>query len=73
MSNKERLIKELSKVVCICKGIPLKNILMAVSQETSLAHVNKTCGSGSGGCKGERCRPRILSIIKEYEEMKNDE
>lgn len=69
-SLKEKQIKQLQKVVCICKGIKLKSILKHLAQCDSTEEVNKKAGTGSGGCKGERCGPCIESLIKKQRENK---
>ncbi len=65
--KKERRIKQLAMVVCICKGIPLKHVLPAIESSETVAEVNRKTGCGSGGCKGERCGPRIKKLLS----MKN--
>jgi bacterioferritin-associated ferredoxin len=57
-------IKARIKVVCICKGIKQARICDAViSGSDTVEKVNKKTGSGSGGCKGVRCRPVIETIL----------
>lgn len=55
--------KALRQVVCICKGIPLKRFLSALKSCDSVACVHRKVGSGSGGCNGERCGPRIKALL----------
>jgi bacterioferritin-associated ferredoxin len=66
---RERM-KQMTRVVCICKGIPLGKILDALPGCETVADVNQKVGSGSGGCKGERCGPRIKILLKKYKEHK---
>lgn len=63
-------IKQLSRVVCICKGIPLSRILDGLPGSETVADVNQKVGSGSGGCKGERCGPRIKILLKKFKDHK---
>ena len=63
-------IKQLSRVVCICKGINLGKVLPAISESESVADVNQKAGTGSGGCQGQRCGPRIRTLLKKYKEQK---
>jgi bacterioferritin-associated ferredoxin len=53
------------KVVCICKGI--KKLMfwkaMDAGAETK-EEINRATGSGSGGCQGRRCGPRILEMLR---------
>ena len=58
----------LAKVVCICKGINLGRVLKAMEGSETVADVNRKCGSGSGGCQGERCGPRIKLLLKKMRE-----
>ncbi len=65
----ERL-KQLNRVVCICKGIPLSRILPALDGAETVAEVNARTGSGTGGCRGERCGPRIKILLRKKKEQK---
>ncbi|RZA15410.1 MAG: (2Fe-2S)-binding protein [Proteobacteria bacterium] len=58
--------KQLLRVVCICKGIPLGKVLAALPGCETVQDVNKKTGCGSGGCRGERCRPRIKILLTKY-------
>jgi hypothetical protein len=59
-------IKQLSRVVCICKGIPLSKVLEGLPGCETVQDVNQKVGTGSGGCQGERCGPRIKILLKKY-------
>ena len=61
-------ILQLNRVVCICKGIPLKKVLPAVERCQSVAEVNRMAKTGQGGCQGRRCGPRIKALLAK---MKN--
>ena len=53
--------------ICICKGIPRKRFVEAIkSGASSLQEVNRIVGSGSGDCKGERCRAKIERLLAVY-------
>lgn len=65
--NEER-IRMLAKVVCICKGINLGRVLKALDGADTVAEVNRRAGTGSGGCQGERCGPRIKVLLKKKQE-----
>lgn len=69
MTNEERA-KQLSMVVCICKGIKLGTVLAALEGCETVQDVNRKVGSGSGGCQGERCGPRIKILLRKYREQK---
>ena len=53
------------KVVCICKGIK-KSVFWKVLDTgvRTKEEVNRLTGSGSGGCQGRRCGPRILEMLR---------
>ena len=61
--SKEQKAKQMNRVVCICKGITLGKILDALKTSQTVAEVNSKTGCGSGGCKGERCGPRIKALL----------
>jgi len=60
-----RTILEGMKVVCICKGIK-KSMFWKVLDAgvRTKEEVNHLTGSGSGGCQGRRCGPRILDMLR---------
>lgn len=60
--------KQMNRVVCICKGIPLGKVLEGLPGSDTVADVNRKVGTGSGGCQGERCGPRIKILIRKYKE-----
>lgn len=66
-SNDEEIraqqIKQLNQIICICKGIKLSRILPALPHCETVAEVNDWVGTGSGGCAGERCGPKIKILI----------
>lgn len=68
MSSQNLTIEEIKariKVVCICKGIKQSRICDAIlSGCDTVEKVNQKTGSGSGGCKGVRCRPVIQKLIE---------
>ena len=68
--KKQEQIKQLSRVVCICKGIPLSKFLPILNQCNTVSEVNQLTGSGSGNCKGERCGPRIKILLRKSQESK---
>ncbi len=61
-------VKQLNRVVCICKGIPLSKVLEGLPGSETVMDVNRKVGTGSGGCQGERCGPRIKLLIRKYKE-----
>ena len=60
-----RTLLEGMKVVCICKGIK-KSVFWKVLDTgvRTKEEVNHLTGSGSGGCHGRRCGPRILEMLR---------
>lgn len=63
--------RQLSMVVCICKGINLGRVLKGLEGSETVADVNKRVGTGSGGCAGQRCGPRIKILLKKMKDKKN--
>lgn len=66
--EKEKRIKQLAMVVCICKGIPLHRVLKGLEGSETVEDVNRKTGCGSGGCQGQRCGPRIKLLLKKKKE-----
>lgn len=65
--EKKKMILDKMTKVCICKAIPRSKIKEAIkSGATTVEEVNKIVGSGSGGCKGRRCGPKIEELINMY-------
>ena len=62
--ERARRIKVMNMVVCICKGIPLSRVLPGLEGSKTVADVHRKVGTGCGGCKGERCGPRIKALLK---------
>ena len=67
MPPEPRTILEGMKVVCICKGIK-KSVFWKVLDTgvRTKEEVNRLTGSGSGGCQGRRCGPRILEMLRNF-------
>ncbi len=65
-------IRRLAKVVCICKGIPLGKVLPAIKACDNVTDVNRMAGTGTGGCKGQRCGPRIKVLLRKKHELQSD-
>ncbi len=61
-------IKQLTRVVCICKGINLGRVLEGLPGCETVQDVNQKVGTGSGGCQGERCGPRIKILLKKFKD-----
>lgn len=68
--REEERIKMLQRVVCICKGINLGRVMKGLEGCDTVTEVNAKVGTGSGGCQGERCGPRIKLLLKKYKESK---
>jgi bacterioferritin-associated ferredoxin len=64
-TRKEQEIIEGLKPVCICKGIKKKAIMEKIKAGmTTVEELQRVTGAGSGSCKGERCTPRILELLR---------
>ena len=60
-----RTVLEGMKVVCICKGIKQRVFWKALdSGMRTKEEINRFTGSGSGGCQGRRCGPRIAEMLQ---------
>jgi bacterioferritin-associated ferredoxin len=68
--KREQIARQLTTVVCICKGINLGRVLKGLEGCETVADVNRKVGTGSGGCAGERCGPRIKLLLKKKKEQK---
>lgn len=64
-----KIEKQLIQVVCICKGINLRRVLKGIMQCTTVNEVNQAVGTGSGGCKGIRCGPKIQILLEKKKNM----
>jgi hypothetical protein len=62
-----RTLLEGMKVVCICKGIKKRIFWKALDDGAQTKDdINRITGSGSGGCQGRRCGPRILDMLRNH-------
>jgi NAD(P)H-nitrite reductase large subunit len=53
------------RVVCICKGVKMGKISDAIhAGATTVREVNRTTGSGGGGCGATRCTPVIEEMLR---------
>ncbi|NRA44205.1 MAG: (2Fe-2S)-binding protein [Oligoflexales bacterium] len=64
------MIKQLSQVVCICKGINLGKVLKGLPGSETVDDVNRKVGTGTGGCCGERCGPKIKALLAKSKRAK---
>ncbi len=63
--NNEQVIEGL-KVICLCKGIKKSVFLKHIKEgKKTLEELRSATGAGSGSCKGKRCTPKILEMLKE--------
>lgn len=59
------IMDKLTKV-CLCKAIPRSTIKKAIQNGArTVEDVQKITGAGSGGCRGNRCTPKIEEILKQ--------
>ena len=66
----EERIRQLAKVVCICKGITLGRVLSGIDGCETVQDVNRKVGTGTGGCQGQRCGPRIKALLEKINSSK---
>ena len=69
--RKKEIAKQMATVVCICKGINLGRVLKGMEGCKTVAEVNTKVGTGSGGCQGERCGPRIKILLRKRKEQED--
>ncbi len=63
--SQSRTVMEGMKVVCICKGIRKRVFWRALDEGMRTKEdINRCTGSGSGGCQGRRCGPRIVAMLR---------
>lgn len=59
------IMDKLTKV-CLCKAIPRSTIKKAIQNGArTIEEVQKATGAGNGGCKGNRCTPKIEALLKQ--------
>lgn len=64
-SKKEQEIIEGLRPVCICRGIKQKVFMQKIKTGmTTIEELQRATGAGSGSCKGERCTPRLLELLR---------
>ena len=52
--------------ICLCKGVTEEEIIEAVKNgATTYEAVQEKTGAGTGGCRGARCKSKIVAIIEE--------
>ena len=66
----EAKVKQLARVVCICKGINLGRVLKGLEGCETVADVNRAVGTGTGGCQGQRCGPRVKLLLEKMKATK---
>ena len=60
--------KQLARIICICNGINLGRVLRGIEGCETVGDINRKVGTGSGGCKGERCGPRLKTLLRKRRE-----
>jgi NAD(P)H-nitrite reductase large subunit len=59
------IMDKLTKV-CLCKAIPRSTIKKAIQNGAKTVEaVQNVTGAGTGGCKGQRCTPKIEQLLKQ--------
>lgn len=60
--------------VCICKAVS-KSVMKKTIQNgaDTLEKVQKATSAGSGSCGGRRCTPKILELLDEYQNQREEE
>ena len=68
--KQQKMLLQLQRVVCICKGISLNKVLPALKLHGEVSDVHECVGTGTGGCQGRRCTPRIKTLLKKSENLR---
>lgn len=68
--KQQKMLLQLQRVVCICKGISLNKVLPALKLHGEVSDVHECAGTGTGGCQGRRCTPRIKTLLKKSENLR---
>ncbi len=64
MATEEEILARL-KPGCICKGIKLYKIQLAIDNgATSYEEVAKATGIGGGSCKSRRCGEKVAALLR---------
>lgn len=59
--------------VCICKAVNKSTMKKVIaSGADTLEKVQKATSAGSGNCGGRRCTPKILELLEEYNQQKEE-
>lgn len=64
--------KQLMQIVCICKGINLRRVLKCMLSCDSVPEINQNIGTGSGGCQGQRCGPRLRILLEKKKALDSE-
>ncbi|MCY4380029.1 MAG: (2Fe-2S)-binding protein [Proteobacteria bacterium] len=70
--EKEKMYRQLKRVVCICKGISLSKFLPVLKDTDNTQDVHEKVGSGDGGCQGRRCSPRVEQLLVKSAPLRSD-
>ena len=63
--TKENDIIDGLKPICQCKGIRKSAFLKHIKAGAcTVEDLKRATGAGSGSCKGKRCTPRIVDLLK---------
>lgn len=64
--DKEEMIKDKLTKICLCRGIDKFTIKECIKEGAkTVDEVREKTGATGGGCKGARCRSKIVELINE--------
>ena len=68
--NKEDMIKDNLTKICLCRGITKATIKKCIKEgSTTLEDIKKNTGAMNGGCRGSRCKEKIIDILNNKGEI----
>ncbi|BAK81875.1 (2Fe-2S)-binding protein [Candidatus Arthromitus sp. SFB-rat-Yit] len=63
--DKDNIIKDKMTKICLCKGIDKFTINECIKDgANTIDKIKEMTGATGGGCKGARCRSKIIELIE---------
>ncbi|AID45511.1 Hypothetical protein SFBmNL_01619 [Candidatus Arthromitus sp. SFB-mouse-NL] len=64
--DKDTMIKDKLTKICLCRGIDKFTINECIKDGAdTVDKIKEKTGATGGGCKGSRCRSKIIELIEE--------
>lgn len=66
--DKDQMIKDKLTKVCLCRGVDKFTIKECIKEGAkTVEDIRENTGATGGGCKGARCRAKIVEMLEESE------